>query len=304
MPDATRTRLRAGLGLFVAVFTLLALGCTDRPTTSGSERVDLDAVLAEHVAGLSPDGPYRDPQPAQRRATRAALDALLAEPTDTARADALLGDLGFRVTRGVDDADGRRFTLYLADPARETGWGGLLIDPSTPIRSVVEVPHPNFDLDTDLLGTALYRTLPGSALLIAGAHRQAAGGAADVAHNDASLFQVISERFAERGLAQLQLHGFAKRSLPDADAVVSTGAGPHIDLAVHIADRLKDADLRVCRAWRERCKGLEGRTNVQGTAAAKRAAPFVHLELGWSMRRDEDGRETVREAIVKAWGDQ
>lgn len=291
-------RPRPGAALLVALLAAGVLGCTP----VGDDRVDVDAAIAAHVASLSPDGPYRDPDRAEREATRAALDVLLTRSGDAGRADELLRGIGFRVVRGVDAADGRPMILYLADPA--TGWGGLLIDPSAPVRSVIGVPHPAHDLHTEELGLRLYRAAAGSALLIAGAHRRAADEDADVAHNDRSLFHLISEEAAERRIPQLQLHGFGERSLPGADAVVSTGSGPRNDLAIGIARELKARDLTVCRAWVSRCTGLEGVTNVQGAAAEEHDADFVHLELGWSLRRDTDGREQAGEAISAAWPTQ
>jgi hypothetical protein len=281
--------------MVIAVVAAMAMGCT----RASDGPVDLDEVIGAHVASLSPAGAYRDPEQAERDTTREAFGLLLAGTGDTKRPDDLLRGIGFRVTHGVDAADGRTFTMYLA--TGDTGWGGLIVDRSGPIRSLVEVPHPAFDLNTERLALSLYRTLPGAALLIAGAHRQAGGGKADVAHNDRSLFQVFSEEAAKRAVLQIQLHGFAERSLPGADAVVSTGAGPHNDIAVRVARELKAVGLQVCRAWVTRCKGLEGTTNVQAAATAAYDAEFVHLELGWSLRRDRSGRDQVRDAIVTAW---
>jgi hypothetical protein len=115
------------------------------------------------------------------------------------------------------------------------------------------------------------------------------------------MFQVFSEVFAEHGIAQLQLHGFAQRSLPGEDAVVSTGSAAHNELAVRIARELKAQDFNTCRAWVSRCVGLEGTTNVQGLAAGRHGSDFVHLEMGWSLRRDQPGRDVVRDAVLAAW---
>ncbi|MDT5032845.1 MAG: hypothetical protein QOC94_3016 [Actinoplanes sp.] len=263
--------------------------------------MDLDRIIGAHVGSLSRDGPYRDPRDAERDSVRQALALLLAAQPDQDRGAELLGGIGFRATRGVDAGDGRQFVLYLA--GGDTGWGGLLIDPAAPVRSVVEVPHPAYDRNTEKLGLSLYRKLPGSMLLIAGAHRQAAGGKADVAHNDQSMFQLIGEEVAARKLPQLQLHGFAERSLPGTDTVVSTGSGPHSELATRVARELQARRLRICRAWVKHCVGLEGTTNVQSYAAARYDAEFVHLELGWLLRRDQPARNLVRDAVVAAWID-
>lgn len=279
-----------------------ALGCSPSGSVaSDTGRVDLAAVIDAHVADMTPDGSYRHPRASERDTARKAVRRILDDPGAREQPDKLLSGLGFQVTHGVDTADGRRFSLYLADPA--VSWGGLLIDPSQPIRSMVSVPHPAHDLNTENLGLDLYRSRPGTALLVAGAHRRASDGRADVAHHERSLFHVISEEFMERDVPQLQLHGFAERSLPGADVVVSTGSGPRNDLAVRIAREMKAVNWRVCRGWVSRCVGLEGTENVQGTAAAAAGADFVHLELGWPLRRDRAARELVRDAIVAAWSD-
>lgn len=293
------TRRRAGAGVLAAVVAAAVAGC-DRPGDASSHRADLEEIVAARVSTMSPSDPYRDPQATERTAARDATGMLLAGG-DPSGAEELLDGIGYRVVRGVDTVDDRAFTFYLADV--DTGWAGLLVDPSGPIRLVIEVPHPAYDLNTETLGVGLFRQLPGSAMLIAGAFRQAADDEADVAHNDRSMFQVFSEVFAEHQIAQLQLHGFAQSSLPGADAVVSTGSAPHDhnDLAERIARELKAEDLRTCRAWVSHCVGLEGTTNVQGAAAGEQGAEFVHLELGWSLRRDQPGRGLVQKAVVAAW---
>ncbi len=291
------TSLRTGAALLTAVLAALTLACTRSAGGPGSvdERIDLHEWIARQVATMSPGGPYRDPTASERDSAQAAFTAL--GQGDFGRAEEVFGGLGYTITHGTDLRTDGPVRIYWADP--KTGWGGLFVDPSVPVKSVFEVPHPAFDLNTEKLGLSLYRAVPGSLLLMAGAHRQAAGGEADVAHNDRSMFQVFSVESARLGLPQVQLHGFADRSLPGMDAVVSTGSAAHNDFAVRVARELKDADLRVCRAWVSRCVGLEGRTNVQAAAAGE--AEFVHLELGWGLRRDLKDRDRVRDAIVTAW---
>jgi len=286
---------RSTAGLLIAAVAATALGCSS--AAESDDRRGLDEQIATLVSSLSPGGPYRDPRKAERQVARQALGLLLAGGTEAPAA--LLDEIGFDVVHGVEAGGGRRFTFYRADA--DTGWGGLLVEPSVAIQSVVEVPHPAYDMSTEKLGVGLFHGLPGSAMLIAGAHREAAGDAADVAHNDRSMFQVLSEEFARHSVPQLQLHGFADRSMPGADAVVSTSSGPHNDRAVRIARELKAQDVRVCRAWVSHCVGLEGTTNVQGAAAAEHDAQFVHLELGWELRRDQRSRQLVQDAVVAAW---
>jgi hypothetical protein len=100
------------------------------------------------------------------------------------------------------------------------------------------------------------------------------------------------------GLPQIQLHGFADKNLPDAQAIVSTGAGRANGLARDLADSMEDAGLDTCRAWTQKCGRLEGARNEQGQAADELAATFVQLELGYSVRGHPEGRDLVVRAIA------
>jgi hypothetical protein len=153
-------------------------------------------------------------------------------------------------------------------------------------------------MNTETLGIAVNRRVRGSVLLVAGAHRLAGNGDGDVAHNPKSLFHVVATEFARDGLPQIQLHGFADKNLPGAQAIVSTGAGPLRRLAKDLAHSLEDVGLDTCRAWSQKCGRLEGTRNEQGQAAGELNSTFVHLELGYSVRRDEAGRDLVVRAIA------
>ncbi|TCB91307.1 hypothetical protein E0H26_25700 [Micromonospora zingiberis] len=242
---------------------------------------------------MSPSGPYRDPDATERQAAHRAARSLLAAADTTDATDRLFADLGFEARHGIDPTTGRECSIYLASGSDSRTWGAVLADRSAAPRTVIEVPHPGFDINTEKLGLALHRRVPGSVLLVAGAHRQAADGAADVAHNNRSLFHSLAVALAESGLDEIQLHGFANRNLPTSDVVVSTGSAPTNQLARRIADGLSDLGLRTCRAWVRRCGQLEGRTNQQGRAAAAAGSVFVHLELSWSIRRDATSGDQV-----------
>ncbi|BCL15096.1 hypothetical protein [Micromonospora sagamiensis] len=272
----------------------------DEPKTQPA-RADLDPaqVVDELTAGLSRTGPYRDPDADERSRARRAARLLIDHPDDRARQEELFAGLGFGAWHGTDPATGRPFTIFLADGSDERTWGALVLDRSAGARQVVQVPHPSFDLDTEKVGLALHRRLPGSVLLVAGAHREAAGGAADVAHNGDSLFHTLAVEFARRGLDQVQLHGFADRNLEGADAVVSTGSAPRSQVAGRIAEGLSRSGLNTCRAWSRKCGQLEGTRNAQGRASAGLDSAFVHLELSWSVRRDAVGRDLVAQVLAE-----
>jgi hypothetical protein len=268
----------------------------------GPEKVDQPdpgVVIEAFAAAMAPDGPYRNPDEDERSRARDAVDRLLAEPDDLTAQEEAFGALGFTAQRGRDAATGRPFSLFITLNADERAWGALLVDRSAPLRVVIEVPHPRSDISTEELGIAVHRRVPGSILLIAGAHREAADGDGDVAHNAKSLFHVMATQFARAGLPQIQLHGFADKNLPDAQAIVSTGAGRANRLARDLAAGLEDVGLDVCRAWSQKCGQLEGTRNEQGQAADELNAPFVHLEFGYSVRRYPEGRDLVVRAIAE-----
>ncbi len=268
------------------------------PPPIASTAPDPAGLVARYLDGLDPDGPYRDPDREERSRLLSAARLLVEAPDDLESQRRAFGDLGFDVIHGADPETGRPFSLFAMAATDEPAWGMLLVDRSAPPSVVVEVPHPRFDIDTDALGLGIHRQVAGSVLLIAGAHRDAAGGRADVAHNDGSAFHALATEFARSGLAQVQVHGYATRNLPEAEVVVSTGAGPTTQLARDMATALERAGLVVCRAWRSECGQLEGTRNEQGRAADEIGVDFLHLEFGWVIRHDEARRATAARAVA------
>ncbi|MFC8389514.1 hypothetical protein [Streptomyces sp. CB02400] len=110
----------------------------------------------------------------------------------------------------------------------------------------------------------------------------------------------------ERGVPGVQLHGFAESTTDRYDAVVSTGAAESAPGEVSaLADRMESDGLRVCRGWSARCP-LEGTTNVQGRAAERQHATFVHLELAPGARgdgRDSDEAAAAVAGLLTAWAE-
>jgi hypothetical protein len=277
------------IGAVLVAGTFLVVAKPSAPRGDATPATDLGAEVRQFAAGLDDDAPYRPPEPAERRQLLSALRALEAgEPEDV---------LGFTMRTGVDRETGRRFGLAV-NPEGERAWGWYLVDLSAPARLVIEVPHPNSDLRTEEIGLALYQAVPGSVLLVAGTHRRADDDAGDVAHRTDSMFHAVASDLAERGLPQIQLHGFHDDNLPDVDVVVSPGAGDAGDLVRGIADGI-DEDFRVCRSWRQDCGRLEGTTNEQGRDAARQGVPFVHVEISRSIRDDRDDWSSLVRAIAR-----
>jgi hypothetical protein len=274
-----------------------------RPSSPPDRSVadDIERYLVTFAAQLDPGQPYRDPTPSERQVAAEGLRPLLSGvDTDPESAAAPFTQLGFNHRVDVDDTTGRRYLILSSSPGDPRAWGVIVVDLSAPIHLVVEVPHPKFDLHTEVFGARLFRAVPGTILLMAGAHRRAGDGAADVAHNDRSLFNALTDELAATGRPQLQLHGFADGSLAGQDAVVSTGVAPPSASAVRVADRLADIDLRVCRPWQQTCGELEGTLNVQARQADRLGSVFVHLELKNRIRTDDAIRTAVVGALTAA----
>lgn len=284
---------------------LLVAGCTapaDAPavTPIGPGPRDPGEAVADFVRQLRPTAPYRDPEPQERQDTEQAVSLLLRGPEGFDPATALLSRVGYASTVDTDPATGRRYAMFTTEAGGDLSWGMLLVDLTRPPELAVEVPHPNSDLHTEDVGLRLFRAVPGSVLLIAGAHRRAADDRADAAHNPDGLFQVIAAEFAHHDINQIQLHGFADRSLPNEDVVVSNGQPRSSAPLRRVAKALEEAGFVTCRAWAAHCGQLEGTTNTQAEQARRQGAVFIHVEITWAVRRDPDRRTALAEALATA----
>lgn len=282
------------LGLIGLLMTLIGCQKTSGSTAqdtepSARELVDLRSRVLSYTEEFSPDGPYAPPDEKQRARLARGVGLLL--DGDARRAERQLGPLGLGVTRLTDTESGRRYDEIAATGTGESArWGRLYVNADSRLRWNAQVPHPVSDQNTERLGVRLLEDTPGGALVLAGAHRRAGrDDSADVAHREDSAFHSIVVELQKRGVPGVQLHGFAESTTDDYDAVLSTGAAESAPGEVSaLADRMESDGLRVCRGWSARCP-LEGTTNVQGRAAKRQHATFVHLELAPDAR--DDGRD-------------
>ncbi|WP_405616502.1 hypothetical protein OG292_23660 [Streptomyces sp. NBC_01511] len=290
-------------------------GPTDGAPSGLAGLAGLERRLATYATEVVADARYRPPDRAERE-TLAEGVALYVDG-EHARAARRLAevDFGVRIVRdaprevdGGRDGPGRRYA-EIADRTDETrrGWGRVYIDLDTAPRYSVQVPHPVADAYTDRLGAGVLRAAPGGVLVIAGAHRRAGeGNAADVAHRRDTVFHAVTGELVARGLPAIQVHGYADRSVPGRDLVVSTGAGTRArPQGRTLAGALGDDGFRVCRAWEDECP-LEGRNNTQGRLAAAEGVPFLHVEVSRTVR--DDAARTARAVAamataVREWGE-
>jgi hypothetical protein len=251
----------------------------------GREPVRLEQQVREFTGRLTPRGPYRPPTPEERDAVVGAVASLVASGADAAGpAQHTLEEAGFTV--GVSSTEaGQEYLVARSDPAAERSWGVIALPLGTMPRLLVEVPHAGADYETEEVGLAVLAEVPDAVYLQAGAHRRAADERADVAHAADSLFHALAVDMSTRlRLPQLQLHGFGERDDLDADVVLGGGPEDPAPSVRALADRIEAAGLSVCRAWAGRCSELEGRTNVQGIAAARAGLPFAHVEMSAELR--------------------
>ncbi|MGW8063646.1 hypothetical protein ACVV2G_15560 [Streptomyces ziwulingensis] len=313
-PASTITRQSRFVCVFGLIGAILALtGCqaSSEPSAEPSqpkarELVDLRGRILAYTGDLDPDGPYAPPDDEQRARLARGVGSLL--EGNAREAERLLAPVGLGVTRLTDTDSGRRYDEIAATGSGEsTRWGRLYLNADSRVRWSAQVPHPVSDRDTEELGVRLLEDTPGGALVLAGAHRRAGrGDAADVAHREDSAFHHIVLELQERGVPGIQLHGFAESTTDRYDAVLSTGAAESAPGEVSaLADRMESDGLRVCRGWSARCP-LEGTTNVQGRAAQRQHATFVHLELAPDARgdgRDADEAGDAVAGLLSTWAE-
>lgn len=293
---------RSALGLAGAG---LAAACAP----SGGPAASADRALRDEVealtAAITPSMPYRAPRGAEvDQLVGALLDAIGAGTASGVAGDArrTLEQYGITVHSALDGAD-RRHTVAVASASGSRSWGLFAAPLDTAPRLLVEVPHPVADRHTEKVALDLVAEAPGAVLVQAGAHRRAGDGRADVAHETSSLFHAVVARIAANArLPQIQVHGFDDANHdPDVDVVLSPGAAAVTPLLEAAGTNLAEAGHAVCRAWSEDdCPDLAGRTNVQGRHAARVGLPFLHVELGESLREGAEQRAAVARALARA----
>lgn len=306
---AVTTLTLTGVALSVLIFTLWR-GSWSSVADEQRQRplgVDLELHVQEFTKDFSERGPYRVPEPAERRTVAAGVGLLLDGRWDDATARLSEVDLTLRTL--TDRVSGRTYAEISErrEGSDGRGWGRVYLDTSGAARWSVQVPHPVADLETERLGVGVLRSTAGGVMVLAGAHRNAGeGDSADVAHRQDSVFHTVTGELVKRQLPGMQLHGYANDTLPDHDTVVSTGYGTHGRTeAEALAEALTADAFDVCRAWEAECV-LEGRSNEQGRQAHRRELPFLHLEFNADVRQDaERAAEAVRAmgTITDRWSE-
>jgi len=283
----------------VVAFVLFLLpDNTTKPDQLDSSEIDLSSETQRFAQQMSAETGYTKPSPADRATigdgVRQALDG---NPLDAKK---VLTSVGYTLAKRVDTATHRTFYEVTDSTSRPRGWGRILIDTTGAARLGIEVPHPKADQDSEKLGVDLFQRVPGSVLVIAGAHRRAAPDKqADMAHTNESVFETVHEILAQRKLPVMQLHGFRNETAPDSDVVISAGPALHSPYVDRIAQRLKEAGLSVCEPWVTGCEGLEATTNVQAQWITAHGGDFAHVEVSHDARSTAELSDRVVSVLAQ-----
>ncbi|WP_448614397.1 hypothetical protein [Modestobacter sp. URMC 112] len=240
---------------------------------------------------------YRAPDPLEAHELAGALLAVLSGTEDVS------APAGTAVQEAVD-ADGRTVRLLTEDLESGTvrGLGVYAARPGVgaPAGLVVEVPHPRADRRTEQLGSQLFTALSADALLVAGAHRTAGEGTADVAHRPDSAFAAVDRAVVGPGTVVLQVHGFDEsRHEGSAEVVLSSARAPAGPLVEELAEALEGTGFDTCVYDGKRCAALAGSRNVQAAHARGVGAVFVHLELASTLREEGVDRARLVEVLER-----
>jgi hypothetical protein len=284
-----RTARRA---ISTAAAVLVVAACSTPAVTLGATvRRTVEAGPGRHSSD------YRTPPPLQSHEVAGMVLAYLAGSEDPPAPD------GVEAVEAVD-SDRRPVRIVTEDAGGGTeGLGLYAVREGTgvPPGLVIEVPHPRADQRTEYLGTELFTALDASALFVAGAHRTAGNGAADVAHEPASAFAAVDRAVVGRGTVVLQLHGFDESRHPDyARIVLSSGESTPGSLVERLDEDLEDAGFDTCVHDGDRCQALGSTRNVQAAHARTVGATFIHLELELGLREPGEERDALVAALAEA----
>lgn len=255
---------------------------------------------------------FQPPGDEPLRRTRALLTHLMKALRPGAPPEALVAEAraaGFELGPARDEA-GELWVLREPDGQR-AGAGAFALRPGGSAL-VIEAPHTFYDEGTGEIALALFARLRAGGLFFNTVHRYAPPDGeqhpADVAHAERTLFAAANQGLLDAAAwSVLQVHGFGGRQPlgPEVRAVVSDGTGAASAPAAH----LRAALVRRWGAGTARLYGVDAEvlgatTNVEGKAARRAGAIFLHVEMNADTRRAL-GRDVtpLAEAVGEALGD-
>lgn len=242
---------------------------------------------------------YRPPDADQLERARRLFSTLARElgpGAPPARLVAQAREAGFALVPGRDGA-GELWIVRELDGQRAGAGFYALRAGGLPV--CIQAPHTFFDQGTGELALATFAALRASCLCTNTVHRREL----DVAHADRSVFLSATQGILDaREWPVVQLHGFARASLPrSVAAVVSEGrsrtaAGARLQEALHVGSG------RALLYPRDTLE-LGGTTNVEGAHARNVGVRFLHLEMSPETREALRGAplplvSALREALA------
>ena len=250
---------------------------------------------------------------------------------DVATAEGLATGLDYEVLQFTDTSTG---TTLLALRSRETnglpvrGWGTCFVNTGAVLAAQIQVPHPQWDFRTPMLGAEVFLKSGARGLLIAGAHRHVNGtGTGDPCDLTNTAFHAAHSAWSG-GTGEntaWQIHGFSPSGHPEfpvnAQAVLSTGEGGTNWMSTNVArlDRQLEWNRVKAYAYNRNLEtnsalnllvneGVDGQTftnlgarsNVQGIHSRGLGGTFVHVELATPVRTNALLRTQAADAIANA----
>lgn len=196
------------------------------------------------------------------------------------------------VLAGAQDAAGELWVLHEPDGQR-AGAGAFALRPGGS-RLVIEAPHTFYDEGTGEIALALFARLRAGALFFNTVHRYSPPDGdrhpADVAHSEQTLFAAANQGLLDAAASStiVQVHGFGGKQPLGAEvkAVVSDGTAG----ASAPAAKLRAALTRRWGAGTVKLFGVDAEvlgatTNVEGKAARRVGATFLHIEMSGDTRK-------------------
>jgi hypothetical protein len=280
-------------------------------TTAPAAPPELGALYAAARSYDKATFRWKRPSDSQLQQMRSLVQAVVralgpGQPPPRLVAQALAAGFELTVAR---DPHGPVWTLH--EPAGVRAGGGLYaFRPRGQGQPVcIQAPHTFFDQGTGDIALALFARLPADCLFVNTVHRYSAAATeapaadspaepdaehpADVAHAAATWFAAANQGALDAApFTIVQVHGFGAgpeaRALHDVRAIVADGQNtrapdaPAVRLRAALAARLGAGKVRLFGADAD---VLGATTNVQGKAARKAGAVFLHVEMSGDTRR-------------------
>lgn len=306
---------------------------------SGDLEVYLHTFLA--TAPQESGNQYTPPSANEQAAWQSLMSDLLTDKLTDARLKAT--DLGYQIVRFLDTAaihNEPKVFYVLEEMLPSTKHWGISVFNFEACRNrlILQAPHSFYDFNTGKQAAYNFVRLDAFALLLNGCHRcnhsdfsscdgttsvcqgsSSAFQVSDLAHNDASIFQVTTGSILEKipDGDFIQLHGFSKVD-NDPYVILSNGtrSTPFNDKISALVNQLSMVDPvltfkvgHLDLSWDR----LLGSTNVQGrlingSSSACDIEPqvtnghFIHIEQEKTrLRADETGWEKMRQALAQSF---